>query len=502
MKFMTPASVQNLPNYLAEDRQRSLLQREEERYQEEKNSRKNAAKFMSAVYDVATKSENQEELFSGLDQVKGQFKDLLTPEMMTGLAGAVQRFKQDEIAKQQRNQQNTIFEQGQQDRSDQREASTLLGKYANKMPAMGITGEGVGLNSMGVPASDAAKMGYTQDSILKKLTDNPFGAQLLLERQDKEAERAQQAKMDQSLLDLRAAQAENYRAPKAASKPSSLSINDSQKIMETVYGDLMAQNGYTQTEYGMSDGQGKPIAPQETQRLQKISRHIAGDVQKMMQSGGISYPEAIQKATQTYQQNVSAVASGIYDGIQKGSLSGLDQVPEYMQVDAIKQLSQKTGIPVNKLLDQIDSVSATPTPAPEDNDTTTEDGGEVAPPPETGKLQSLAETDVQLPDKKVYGVPVKRSGNSPLSAFQSAISKLPVYQSQKDKFPLPGETKIEMAIRMAYDEKYNLQDRKRMAENMRKKFPNMDDEQIATAILSGGHEAGNLDDWGQHLLEK
>ncbi len=105
MKFMTPASVKNLPHYLAEDRRRSLMKTEEERFQEAKKNKEMAAEIGFKMLKATKEAKDQDDLFQRFDQIKAEYGGKVPPETMQVAAGLVQRFGQEKLAQEDRSMQ-------------------------------------------------------------------------------------------------------------------------------------------------------------------------------------------------------------------------------------------------------------------------------------------------------------------------------------------------------------------------------------------------------------
>jgi hypothetical protein len=247
MKFMTPASVQNLPRYLAEDRQRSLLQREEERYTKGQQEKKMVAQFGMELMSVL---DSGGDVKAGLDGLKQKYAGKMTPDMMQLTSNMVQRFKQEQIAQEDRQKQNVLETTGL---ADADAASRILGQKAGLMGP-----DSAGGDEYSVPVSQ-------QDLLLSMSPRGRLGmTESLLGRQDKEAERAQQAKMDQSLLDYRAAQTEQLGKPKQTEAPTS--FREWQ---------LAVQNGHKGTYEQWVKGDKGSITPGSSEYNLKKLEHIA-----------------------------------------------------------------------------------------------------------------------------------------------------------------------------------------------------------------------------------
>jgi len=165
MRFMTAATVRNLPNYLQEDRQQLLMKRAEDEKTKAETEKKLLVNFGVEIQDVADNAKTQEDLNAGLSAIKKKYQTMgMTPDMMTMGASLARQFKQDLMTNQDRqirvDDRNMLLGEKNLAKSD----ANLLGQIASgKFKSYGSEG-------YEVPGSeDAARAGLTGEGQLRLL---------------------------------------------------------------------------------------------------------------------------------------------------------------------------------------------------------------------------------------------------------------------------------------------------------------------------------------------
>lgn len=103
MKFMTPATVRNLPNYQREDRANLLMTQEAEDKARAEKDKKLLVQFGLDIQDAADKSSDPDTLNKSLGAIREKYRSMgMTPDMMQMGANLARQFKQDFMANQDR----------------------------------------------------------------------------------------------------------------------------------------------------------------------------------------------------------------------------------------------------------------------------------------------------------------------------------------------------------------------------------------------------------------
>ena len=112
MKFMTPATLRNLPSYMQEDRQRLLMDREEESMQKAEAEKQAFMNFSVDLLKLGNEVKDPKELNSKLGELAGKYRGILPPTAMQHAAQYVQKWSENFQQQQDKDEKRLLDTQG------------------------------------------------------------------------------------------------------------------------------------------------------------------------------------------------------------------------------------------------------------------------------------------------------------------------------------------------------------------------------------------------------